>query len=171
MLAVFTDAVPTLNLALLANDHLGIVSTGNSYILSLGASHTWSGTNDANVTGNGTSTLTVTAAGITAFNSTINISDSGSTGGDSIVFNNSEPNGYFLGDGPSGYANNFVIALTHSTSGWPRPPAWPFQALLSLPAEVESPPLPTVTSSSTQAPALPPAAARLVSRPRVQMPR
>jgi hypothetical protein len=52
-----------------------IVATGTpSYTLTLN-SDTWSGTNDANVTGNGTATLTVTAAGIAAFTSKIGITD------------------------------------------------------------------------------------------------
>src|SRR3954468_5311456 len=64
MFAAFTDSTPALTLALAANDAVGITANASTYTLNLTAG-TWSGTNDINVTGSGTSTLTVQKA---AFN-------------------------------------------------------------------------------------------------------
>ena len=108
MLATFADAAPTLNLSLGANDQVSISSRGNAYSLTLANSQTWTGANDADVIGVGTSTLTVTPTGIAAFTSAINIYDSGSSGGDAVTFADS---------GSSGYANNFAITLSNSTAG------------------------------------------------------
>ena len=104
--ATFTDASPSLNLAINTDDQVSVISTGTSYQFTL-ASGVWSGANDADVTGNGSSTLTVTSAGISAFTSAINITDTGSTGGDALTFNNSLASGYF---------NNFAVTLTNATA-------------------------------------------------------
>jgi hypothetical protein len=73
--ASFAEAGTLLNLDLdVANTSVAIVSAGTSYSLTL-TGDTWSGTDSANVTGNGTAVLTVTAAGLAAFN-TVNITDS-----------------------------------------------------------------------------------------------
>jgi sugar lactone lactonase YvrE len=107
LLATFADAGSSLNLVLGTNENAAIISTGTSYQLTL-ASSTWSGTNDGNITGTGTNTLTVSSAGLLAFTTAINIADTSSTGGDAVSFSNSLS---------SGYANNFVITLAHSTAG------------------------------------------------------
>ncbi len=107
-LATFSDSGTTLTLALATDEQLSIVSTGTSYSLSLGGTGIWSGADDANVTGNGSNTLTVTSAGISALTSGIDIADSSSGGGDSVDFSDSLA---------SGYANSFVISLTNSSSG------------------------------------------------------
>jgi sugar lactone lactonase YvrE len=106
LLATFTDAAPALNLVLAANQNVGVSSSGTAYTLTLN-SGTWSGTNDPNISGNGTSTLSVTSAGLSAFTSGVNITDTGSTGGDGVTFNDS---------GTSGYLNSFVITLSHSSA-------------------------------------------------------
>jgi len=61
MLASFTDATPALMLTLAANDAVGIIANTSTYTLNL-TSGSWSGTNDANVSGSGTATLTVQKA-------------------------------------------------------------------------------------------------------------
>ena len=104
LLATFTDAAPTLNLVLGSNQQAAIISTGSTYQLSLNTG-SWSGNDDTNVAGNGSSTLTVTNAGLGAFTTAINITDTGSTGGDSVTFNNS-----------SAYVNSFSIQLTNSAA-------------------------------------------------------
>ena len=96
-----------MNLALSTNEQVAIVSTGSTYQLSL-ASSTWSGTNDTKSTGTGTNTLTVTSAGISALTSGINITDTGSSGGDGVAFGDAST---------GGYANSFVITLANSTAG------------------------------------------------------
>ena len=53
------------------------VSNDTSYLLTLDAPNVWSGTDTANVTGSGSNTLTVTPAGLAAFD-TIMITDSNS---------------------------------------------------------------------------------------------
>ncbi|HEY5311749.1 MAG TPA: hypothetical protein VIK18_04495, partial [Pirellulales bacterium] len=106
LLATFTDAAPALNLVLAANQNVGIISTGTNYDLTL-SSGTWTGTDDANVTGNGSATLVVTNAGLSAFTTDINITDAGSTGGDGVTFNTSQASGYF---------NSFNIALSNATT-------------------------------------------------------
>src|ERR1700675_3349848 len=55
--ATFTDAAPTLNLSPAANDAVAIVANANTSTLAL-TSGTWTGMDDANVSGNGTATLT-----------------------------------------------------------------------------------------------------------------
>ena len=106
--AIFTDSGATSNLALGNNDSVAVVSTGPTYSLSFGTTGTWSGTNDANVTGNGTNTLTVTSRRHQRVTTAINITDTRSAGGDAVSFGNSLS---------SGYANNFVISLANSTFG------------------------------------------------------
>jgi hypothetical protein len=108
VLATFADSGTTLSLGLGTGEKVAIISTGSTYILSLDTTGTWSGVNDANVTGTTTNILTVTNAGLTAFTSSVQITDTGSGGGDAIVFNDSLA---------SGYSNNFVIDLTNSSSG------------------------------------------------------
>jgi hypothetical protein len=104
--ATFTDNAPTLNLVLnVANVNAAIVSNGTNYKLTL-TGDTWSGTDDANVTGNGTATLTVTSAGITAFTNGISLADSAA--GTSATFNDS---------GANSYANNFMLALDMGSAG------------------------------------------------------
>ena len=89
LLTGFSEAGTVLTIDILAGETVSIVSAGTSY--SLTSSSTWSGTNSANVTGNGTSTLTVTTAGLAAFNS-VSIGDSGANA--SVNFNNSGANSY-----------------------------------------------------------------------------
>lgn len=86
---------------------MSIVSTGTSYQLTL-TSGIWDGINDANVTGNGSGTLTVTSTGIGAFTTAISITDTGSTGGDSVTFNNC---------GTNSYANSFTVNLSSTAAG------------------------------------------------------
>jgi hypothetical protein len=105
--ATFTDNGTTLNLVLnTANVNAAIVSSGTSYTVTL-TGDTWTGTNDANVTGNGTATLTVTAAGIAAFTNQISVADA-AAGGDSVTFNDS---------GANLYANNFNVKLSNAAAG------------------------------------------------------
>src|SRR5262245_48032044 len=62
--ATFNEVGATLNLDLnVANEAVSIVSGGTSYSLTLNIGNTWSGTASANVTVNGSATLTVTGAG------------------------------------------------------------------------------------------------------------
>ena len=78
--ASFVDNGTTLNLVLnTANTNAAIVSAGTSYSVTL-TGDTWVGTNDANVTGNGTATLTVTTAGIAAFTNQISLADAAAAG-------------------------------------------------------------------------------------------
>ena len=51
-----------LTLDLLAGASVDVISNGASYTFTLSGTDTWSGTDSANVTGNGTNTLTVTSA-------------------------------------------------------------------------------------------------------------
>jgi hypothetical protein len=105
--ATFADNGTALNLVLnTANVNAAIVANSASYTITL-TGDTWSGTNDANVTGNGTATLTVTAAGIVAFTNQINVADA-TAGGDSVAFNSS---------GANAYANNFNINLSNAAAG------------------------------------------------------
>ncbi len=99
--ATFMNARPTLTLTLAANDAVGIVANTSTYTLNL-TSGTWSGTNDANVSGNGTATLTVQE---TAFNQ-VNLTDTGT--GTSVTFNNS---------GSNSYASSFDLALSNAGAG------------------------------------------------------
>src|SRR5262249_9004270 len=58
--ATFAESGTQLNLDLnTASEAVSIVSNGTSYTLTLNGTNIWSGTNSANVTGNGTATLTV----------------------------------------------------------------------------------------------------------------
>ena len=103
MLASFTDSAPTLTLALAKNDAVSIVANTNTYTLNLtSAGSTWSGTDDSNVSGNGTATLTVQDS---AFNQ-VNLTDTGA--GTSVTFNDS---------GSNSYASSFNLALTNSAAG------------------------------------------------------
>ncbi len=106
--ATFAVSGSTLDLVLGTSEKVAIVSSTTSYTLSLGADQTWTGTNSADVTGNGLQSLTITSAGITAFSTGIDITDSTSTGGDAVAFNDSTTNPY---------ANNFIITLNNSSSG------------------------------------------------------
>jgi hypothetical protein len=106
--ATFTDNGTTLNLVLTkASTSVALSSAGTSYTLTLSGDN-WSGTNDANVTGNGRSTLTVTAAGIAAFTDQISITDS-AAGGDSVTFGTT--------GSTNSYANNFNINLSNAQAG------------------------------------------------------
>src|SRR6266446_1498648 len=101
MLANFTDASPALMLTLAANDAVGIIANTSTYTLNL-TSGSWSGTNDANVSGSGTATLTVQKA---AFNQ-VSLTDGGA--GTSVTFNDS---------GLNSYASSFNVALTNAAAG------------------------------------------------------
>src|SRR6516164_3225980 len=101
MLASFTDASPALNISLDASDAVGIVANGTTYTFNL-TSGTFSGTDNANVSGNGTSTLTVQKA---VFNQ-VSLTDGG--GGTSVTFNDS---------GSNTYDSSFSIALTNAAAG------------------------------------------------------
>ncbi|HPM80849.1 MAG TPA: autotransporter-associated beta strand repeat-containing protein, partial [Candidatus Anammoximicrobium sp.] len=106
LLASFLDANPTLSIDLnAASENVALVSNGTSYTLTLNGANTWTGANTANVTGNGTGTLTVTAAGLAAFN-TVNITDSAS--GCAVTFGNS---------GANAYSDDFNIVLDNSPAG------------------------------------------------------
>ncbi len=106
LLASFLDANPTLSIDLnAASENVALVSNGTSYTLTLNGANTWTGANTANVTGHGTGTLTVTAAGLAAFN-TVNITDSAS--GCAVTFGNS---------GANAYSDDFNIMLDNSPAG------------------------------------------------------
>jgi hypothetical protein len=96
--ATFSELGNQLALNLGLNEQAGIVSGGTSYQLSL-AGGTWSGTDSGDVSGNGTSTLTVTSTGLAAF-SQIDLTDSAA--GASIVFADS---------GANVYSDDFAITL------------------------------------------------------------
>ncbi|MGE3817822.1 MAG: FG-GAP-like repeat-containing protein [Isosphaeraceae bacterium] len=107
--ARFSVSGDVLNLVLDDNERLGVVSKGTSYALALSGGSTWSGTNNANVTGNGSATLTVTAAGIGTFTSGIVINDNdATTGGTAVAFNDS---------GTYAYSNPFNVILNRSSTG------------------------------------------------------
>ena len=106
--AAFAEAGTTLSLVLGTNEKVDIVSTGPTYTLAL-TSGTWSGTDNANEAGNGTSRLTVTSPGITAFTTGLDITDTGSAGGDAVTFDASQL--------VRAYTNNITIDLTHSSAG------------------------------------------------------
>src|SRR5271163_364580 len=80
--ATFTDSAPTLTLTLAANDAVGIVANATTYTLTL-TSGTWTGTDDANVSGNGTAILTAQQATFTQ----VNLTDAGAN--TSVAFNDS----------------------------------------------------------------------------------
>lgn len=100
MLAAFTDVHPTLTLTLAQNDAVAIVANPSTYTLKL-TSGTWTGSDDGNVSGNGTATLTVQEA---SFNQ-VNLTDTGA--GTSVTFNDS---------GSNPYASSFNIALTNAAA-------------------------------------------------------
>jgi hypothetical protein len=101
MLAQFTDASPALMLTLAANDAVAVMATPSTYTLNL-TSGSWNGTDDANVSGNGTATLTVQKS---TFNQ-VSLTDTGA--GTSVTFNDS---------GLNSYASNFSVALTNAAAG------------------------------------------------------
>ncbi|MCB0090713.1 MAG: hypothetical protein KDE54_22590 [Caldilineaceae bacterium] len=70
----------------LAAESVTIASNSATYTFTLGGAATWSGTDSANVTGNGTNTLIVTADAFTE----IAIADSGA--GSTVTFGNSGAN-------------------------------------------------------------------------------
>ncbi|MDB5384865.1 MAG: hypothetical protein JWM11_511 [Planctomycetaceae bacterium] len=92
LLSGFSESVSALNINLVANEHVAINANGSSYTLSLDSGQIWTGSDSANVSGNGTGTITVTSAGISIFH-TVNVTDSGS--GTSVTFVNSGSNSYF----------------------------------------------------------------------------
>src|SRR5437868_12959191 len=97
--ATFAEAGTLLNLDFnVANKSVGIVSAGTSYTLTL-TGDTWSGTDSANVTGNGTALLTVTTAGLATFG-TVNLTDSAA--GSAVSFNDS---------GANAFTDNFNVTL------------------------------------------------------------
>lgn len=101
----FAESGATLTLTLSAvNESVSIVSNGTSYTFT--SNNLWSGTNSANVTGNGTTTLTVTTAGLAAF-SQISITDA-AVAGTRVTFNNS---------GANAYTDNFDIVLDDPGAG------------------------------------------------------
>src|SRR4051794_9876527 len=75
MPASFSAIGTVLTADLALNDAVTILSVGTSYSLTL-ASGTWTGTDDANVVGNNSAVLTITTAGLVAYD-TINVTDSG----------------------------------------------------------------------------------------------
>jgi hypothetical protein len=104
LLASFTDSAPTLTLALAKNDAVSIVANTSTYTLNLTSSgSTWSGTDDAKVSGNGTATLTVLNE--SAFTQ-VNLTDAGA--GTSVTFNNS---------GTNSYASSFNVTLSDPVAG------------------------------------------------------
>ena len=109
--ATFTDNGTTLNLVLnTASTNAAIVSTSTpSYTLTL-TGDTWSGTNDGNVTGNGTATL----SGGGGTDAAILLSGTQTLGGTgTVLFNNSTATGNF-GYPPTGMfltANNTTVTI------------------------------------------------------------
>jgi len=103
--ATFSGAGATLDLVLGAGEQVTVVSNGATYTLSL-TGGTWSGTNSAFEAGNGTATLTVTAAGISTYTTGIDITDTGA-GGDAVTFGDS---------GESTYVTNFAVSLLQSSA-------------------------------------------------------
>ncbi len=103
--ATFIDNSPSLSITLNTNAQVAISTTGTSYQFTL-VSGLWGGTNDANLTGSGSSTLTVTSAGISAFTSSIQISDAGGSGGNSVIFADS---------GTAAYLNDFDLSLSKTS--------------------------------------------------------
>ena len=102
--ATFSDSATTsLALSLGAGQVASFTSSGTSYAITLNSGQ-WSGTNDGNVTGNGTSNLTVTSAGIAAFTAGIDLTGSNSANG-----------AIFASSGASVYADSLSISLTGSS--------------------------------------------------------
>lgn len=75
LLATFVESGSQLEIELAAGDTVEVVSQGDTYSLTAGSN--WVGTDSARATGSGSQILTVTAAGLTAFDTLI-ITDSGS---------------------------------------------------------------------------------------------
>lgn len=104
--ATFTEAGQLLALDLnIGNETVAVVSKGTSYDLTLAGSN-WTGSDSANVAGNGTSTLSVTASGIAAFTSGIAITDTAASTG--VSFIDSAANAYF---------NIFTVTLNNGSIG------------------------------------------------------
>ncbi len=101
LLATFSESGSILQIDLAANESVAITSTGTQYSLAL-TGGAYSGTNSANVTGNGTSSLTVTAASFTE----VKIDDAGAS--TSVVFNNS---------GANTYGSSFTVLLDQASAG------------------------------------------------------
>jgi len=107
VLSSFSDAGNVLTANLAANKTVSINALASTETLTL-AGDTWSGTNDTNVTGMGTATLTVTSAG-EANLSLIQVTDSlGANANDAVAFEDS---------GTNTYANSIQIALTNAAAG------------------------------------------------------
>ncbi len=110
MLATFSGTAPSLMLDLAANEAVSIVAatttanntTTSIYTLKLDSPGTWIGTNDGNVSGNGTDTLTVQESAFTQ----VDITDSGA--GTSVTFNDS---------GSNTYDSNFNVTLDDLAAG------------------------------------------------------
>ncbi|MBO13031.1 MAG: hypothetical protein CMJ68_20030, partial [Planctomycetaceae bacterium] len=83
---------------------VSIVATTTGYEFTL-SSGQWAGTDSANVSGNGSSVLTISAAGVAQFD-TVHIDDMASNG--SVTFNDS---------GLNSYADSFEINLDDATAG------------------------------------------------------
>ncbi|WP_442509307.1 Calx-beta domain-containing protein [Novipirellula sp. SH528] len=101
MLASFSEAGNVLSIDLSANEQVTIRNSGADYSLALNST-TWSGSDSANASGNTLSSLTVTAAGLAAFD-TINIVDSGD--GVSVVFDDNSA---------ATFADSFNITLDNA---------------------------------------------------------
>jgi uncharacterized repeat protein (TIGR01451 family) len=105
LLAIFSESGGTLNLVLEAGENLSILSTpSDTYTFTLTAGGPWSGTDSANVTGQGGNLLTVTPDGKLAFG-TINITDFAAAAG--VVFADS---------GGNAYSDNFLIVLDNAST-------------------------------------------------------
>ncbi len=106
MLATFSGAASPLTLALAANEAVSIVADTSAstsiYTLKLDSPGTWSGTDNGNVSGNGSDTLTVQESAFTQ----VNLTDSGA--GASVTFNDS---------GSNTYDSGFNVTLDDSAAG------------------------------------------------------
>ncbi|HUY90682.1 MAG TPA: DUF4214 domain-containing protein [Pirellulales bacterium] len=100
VLAAFSEVGGNLIVNLAANEAVGVAATGADAATLTLTGGTWSGTDDANVSGNGTATLTV--AHESAFG-LVDVSDSGTA--TSVAFNDS---------GANAYATSFTIGLHDS---------------------------------------------------------
>ncbi|MEZ4867013.1 MAG: Ig-like domain-containing protein [Caldilineaceae bacterium] len=108
--ASFTAAGATLTLNLAAAESVTMVTNGATYTLILGGAATWNGTDSANVSGNGTNTLAVSADAFTE----INISDSGA--GASVTFGNSGANAFSASVTVVLDAGSSMVTVTNSVS-------------------------------------------------------
>jgi hypothetical protein len=103
--ATFSEAGAILNLDFnTTNEAVSYVSKGTSYTLTLTGT-TWEGTDTANAIGNGTTTLTVTTAGLTAID-TVNLTDSAA--GTAVTFADS---------GANSYSDTFNVTLDDAAAG------------------------------------------------------